>query len=147
MALEQRAKSDLVSAAVAPPRHESLTGEAGPSHPYAEALRAALNERSLSQVALAEMLGVTRSLVNQWVTGLQVPSNDRAFAIEEALEIDPPGKLTRHLGFIPAPPDFEDIEEADITTRLCRALPYLNEDQIDALVAIVKQFTNRRRPR
>jgi DNA-binding transcriptional regulator YdaS (Cro superfamily) len=43
-----------------------------------------LEDKGMTQTALADRMGVSQALVNQWVTGRRRPNLDSAFAIERA---------------------------------------------------------------
>lgn len=63
-----------------------------------------MREHDLDQPTVAVLCDTTQQAVSRWLMG-QVPIQpDRQFAIEKALQLEP-GSLSRHLGFVPVPPD------------------------------------------
>lgn len=61
-------------------------------------------DHDLDQPTVAVLCDTTQQSVSRWLMG-QVPTEpERQFAIEKALQLEP-GALSRHLGFVPAPPE------------------------------------------
>lgn len=75
--------------------------------------------RGTSQVRLARALGVSPQLVSDWKRGRRTPSPDQLFAIERALDVEP-GRLSRHLGYVPADAEAAAVEGllTDVRTRV-----------------------------
>lgn len=67
---------------------------------FADGLRDARQAAGLSQEALGELVGVTGSRVGQWESTHPIDP-EAVFALERALKL-PGGRLSRHLGYVPA---------------------------------------------
>ena len=65
-----------------------------------DAIRAAREAKHLSQVALAQYFGISKSAVNQWESGKNIPDQRKIAALAEKLELDP--ALLVRLAGIPA---------------------------------------------
>jgi transcriptional regulator with XRE-family HTH domain len=68
-----------------------------------DAIRAAREARRLSQAALARYFAITRSAVNQWESGKNIPDLRKLSALAEILELDP--ALLVHLASLRASPE------------------------------------------
>lgn len=82
---------------------------------FTDEFNAALRESDLAQNALADQAGVSKSYVNEIKTGkARNVSLDIVVRLEEALGCEP-GRLLRHLGFVPTSvlPAAEDAVMAD----------------------------------
>jgi transcriptional regulator with XRE-family HTH domain len=66
-----------------------------------DAIRAAREAKHLSQVALAQYFGISKSAVNQWESGKNIPDQRKISALAEKLELDP--ALLVRLAGLPAP--------------------------------------------
>jgi transcriptional regulator with XRE-family HTH domain len=66
-----------------------------------DTIRAAREAKGMSQVALAAYFGISKSAVNQWESGKNVPDQRKMAALAEKLELDP--ALLVRLAGIPAP--------------------------------------------
>jgi transcriptional regulator with XRE-family HTH domain len=66
-----------------------------------DTIRAAREAKGMSQVALAAYFGISKSAVNQWESGKNVPDQRKMAALAERLELDP--ALLVRLAGIPAP--------------------------------------------
>src|SRR5205809_7549479 len=66
-----------------------------------DTLRAAREGKGMSQVALAAYFGISKSAVNQWESGKNIPDQRKIAALAEKLELDP--ALLVRLAGIPAP--------------------------------------------
>jgi transcriptional regulator with XRE-family HTH domain len=66
-----------------------------------DTIRAAREAKGMSQVALAAFFGISKSAVNQWESGKNVPDQRKMAALAEKLELDP--ALLVRLAGIPAP--------------------------------------------
>ena len=65
-----------------------------------DTLRAAREARGMTQVALAAYFGISKSAVNQWESGKNIPDQRKIAALAEKLELDP--ALLVRLAGIPA---------------------------------------------
>lgn len=70
------------------------------STPFAAALRAEMEARELTQIALGAILGVSQPTLSNWTTGRYVPEPVYVFEMERALGLRA-GSLSRHLGYGP----------------------------------------------
>src|SRR5436309_1818911 len=66
-----------------------------------DAIRAAREAKHLSQVGLAQYFGISKSAVNQWESGKNIPDQRKIAALAEKLELDP--ALLVRLAGLPAP--------------------------------------------
>ena len=66
-----------------------------------DTIRAAREAKGMSQVALAAYFGISKSAVNQWESGKNIPDQRKIAALAEKLELDP--ALLVRLAGIPAP--------------------------------------------
>src|ERR1044072_3412210 len=66
-----------------------------------DATRAAGEAKGMTQVALAEYFGISKSAVNQWESGKNIPDQRKIAALAEKLELDP--ALLVRLAGIPVP--------------------------------------------
>jgi len=66
-----------------------------------DTIRAAREAKGMSQVALAAYFGISKSAVNQWESGKNVPDQRKMAALAERLELDP--ALLVRLAGIPVP--------------------------------------------
>jgi len=66
-----------------------------------DTLRAAREARGMTQVALAAYFGISKSAVNQWESGKNIPDQRKIAALAEKLELDP--ALLVRLAGIPVP--------------------------------------------
>jgi len=86
-----------------------------------DTIRAAREAKGMTQVALAEYFGISKSAVNQWESGKNIPDQRKIAALAEKLELDP-ALLVRLAGIpasgaaphavmspIPSPPGRPDI--------------------------------------
>lgn len=64
---------------------------------FGRALEDELKAKNITQTEFAKRLGVTSSAVSGWATGAKYPSRGNAERIEEALDIQPRGRLRRLL--------------------------------------------------
>lgn len=55
----------------------------------ANRLRDAMNEKGLTQQALSNLSGVTKSSISHYVNGKNVPDNFQAFKLSKVLDCDP----------------------------------------------------------
>lgn len=68
---------------------------------FGGALQKALTVKRMTQVDLAEALGVKQPTVSGWLNAIAAPdSPSLVFDIERALDLTP-GSLSKHLGFLP----------------------------------------------
>jgi transcriptional regulator with XRE-family HTH domain len=67
-----------------------------------DTIRAAREAKGMSQVGLAEFFGISKSAVNQWESGKNIPDQRKIAALAERLELDP--ALLVRLAGIPAHP-------------------------------------------
>jgi transcriptional regulator with XRE-family HTH domain len=67
---------------------------------FGTALASAMQARGMTQVELAEQLGVTQSMVSEWRAGLSGPKRHVAFEIERILSLTP-GTLSINAGYLP----------------------------------------------
>jgi transcriptional regulator with XRE-family HTH domain len=86
-----------------------------------DTIRAAREAKGMTQVALADYFGISKSAVNQWESGKNIPDQRKIAALAERLELDP-ALLVRLAGIpaggaapsavmspIPSPPGRPDI--------------------------------------
>ena len=66
-----------------------------------DTLRAAREARGMTQVALAAYFGISKSAVNQWESGKNIPDQRKIASLAEKLELDP--ALLVRLAGIPVP--------------------------------------------
>jgi transcriptional regulator with XRE-family HTH domain len=62
--------------------------------PYSHRIRAARQQKRLTQQQLADKLGVSRVSVTQWEIGTTKPSTDNLYRIADALDVDMSWLLT-----------------------------------------------------
>lgn len=79
---------------------------------FGRALGQVMSSRGITQVQLAEMIGMTQSAVSGWTRGKAEPAASTVFALERLLGVSP-GFLSRYLGYLPieavsAVPTIED---------------------------------------
>ena len=85
-----------------------------------DTIRAAREAKGMTQVALAEYFGISKSAVNQWESGKNVPDQRKMAALAEKLELDPallvklagipaPGTAHAAMSPVPMPPGRPDI--------------------------------------
>jgi transcriptional regulator with XRE-family HTH domain len=102
------------------------------------ALADARKARGMSQIELANALGMSQTMISTWERGRGVPDTSDAFALESALQL-PPGGLSHHLGFVPAgtssPPSTVDAAIA--------ADPLLDVADKRALHALYRELARR----
>ena len=65
-----------------------------------DTLRAAREAKGMTQVALAAYFNISKSAVNQWESGKNIPDQRKIAALAEKLELDP--ALLVRLAGIPA---------------------------------------------
>lgn len=75
----------------------SATGTAA-KHPLGKAIREARKEQDISQVELADRLGLAQPYVSAWET-FRVPTVDQVADIETALKL-PAGAILRSAGYV-----------------------------------------------
>ena len=98
---------------------------------FGEALRQALADRQMSQLELAERLGLSsQSVISQWISETHRPDPARVFAIERQLDVEP-GRLSRLLGYLPT----HAMPVLDVETAVA-ADPHLNAQQREAVLAV-----------
>jgi transcriptional regulator with XRE-family HTH domain len=103
-------------------------------------------QRGLSQVQLAELAGVSQSTVSVWEQGVAEPPPAVVFALEEVVGVAP-GHLSRHLGYVPAPPDGTSLEDSPPPGGVPTAVnadPKLDDRQRRALLLAYREFTRSR---
>jgi len=66
---------------------------------FADALRALLAERGMSQRELARRLGVSAQAVNSWFTGGITPARENVERVEDELAVEPRGWLLELAGY------------------------------------------------
>lgn len=86
---------------------------------FAAALKAEREHQNWSQAAIGMGVGVTGSLVGQWEQGrVAPPEPDVVFKLEVALGL-PPGRLSRHLGYLPVgAPELDVVAAIESDPRL-----------------------------
>src|SRR5438128_717120 len=67
---------------------------------FGRAVAEALTVRELTQRELAAKLSVSQPAVSDWINADSEPAPEMVFAAEKALG-QPPGTLSRHLGYLP----------------------------------------------
>lgn len=101
-----------------------------PKHPVRPHLRAWRMHLHLSQMALAERLGVSHTSVLRWETGESGVSNKMFAAIAEAYGIT--------VAELSAPPD--QAAKARQMHRLLTVIPHLDEGALDTLAALAERL-------
>lgn len=71
---------------------------------WVKELEAVMDRMGLDQPALGGLLGAAQQTVSYWLSGHPPKQPETQFDMERRLEL-PPGTLSRHLGFVPAPPE------------------------------------------
>jgi len=104
---------------------------------FSDALRALLQERGVSQAALARRLGLTPQAVSAWVTGGTTPSRDNVVLIEDELAVQPRGSLLTVAGWA-----HEDTA-APTVESLIRADPGLDPEDKRVLLRIIANARER----
>lgn len=56
---------------------------------YVEVIKQIMQERSLSQQAFAEILGVNQTTISQWLLGKKKPGYDSILLLYEKFDIEP----------------------------------------------------------
>ncbi len=109
------------------------------------ALRIEREATGLTQSQLGDRLGVTGSAVGQWESGLTLPEGPaELFALEGELDV-PPGRLSHHLGFVPAEaPEFDVVAAIEADPRLTTAAD--REHLVDLYRTVVRWSQGRQRP-
>lgn len=106
---------------------------------FGEEVAAARIQRKMTQADLSSRLldgAQAQSRVSRWEHGEVEPPPSVVFQIERVLDVQP-GALSRFLGYVPAgdrPSTIDEFIEQD---------PFLEMDEKDALVRILKTFRNR----
>jgi len=98
---------------------------------FARALRDEREEAQMSQEVLAEKMAVTRQRISQWESGEPIDP-DTAMSLEAALGV-PPGRLTHHLGYVPAGDPEPDV------VRTIEADPKLEQRFHDMVINIYRE--------
>lgn len=78
-------------------------------HAFGEELEEALRSRGMSHAMLASTLGVAKSTVFTWRSGLSEAPYDLVFEMEQELQL-PPGYLSHHLGYLPVESDYVPVQ-------------------------------------
>lgn len=100
---------------------------------FGEALRHALADLEMSQLELAERLGLSsQSVISQWISETHRPDPARVFEIERQLHVEP-GRLSRLLGYLP----IDAMPVLDVETAVA-ADPHLNAQQREAVLAVYR---------
>jgi transcriptional regulator with XRE-family HTH domain len=104
---------------------------------FGEALRQALADQGMSQLELAERLGLSsQSVVSQWISETHRPDPARVFELERQLDVDP-GRLSRLLGYLPV-----DASPALDVPAAVAADPHLNAQQREAVLAVYRALAS-----
>jgi len=100
---------------------------------FADALRALLAERGMSQRELARRLGVSAQAVNSWFTGGITPGRENVERVEDELAVEPRGWLLDLAGYSPGGPQATVSPEVAI-----RADPGLHPEDKRALLHVLR---------
>lgn len=96
----------------------------------ANRLRKAMKEKGLTQQALANISGVTKSSISHYVNGKNVPDNFQAFKLSKVLDCDPSWLMGVD------DQNFIVVEN----TELQRKLALLDEIQLAKVLGYVNKF-------
>src|SRR5688572_9264780 len=77
---------------------------------FSDLLRALLDERELSQAALARRIGVSAQAVSGWFAAGNTPSRENVERIEDELAVHPRGTLLRAAGYATDSDDMPTVE-------------------------------------
>lgn len=130
----QRGRSDDAEGA-APTR----VGPNGPLRPLGPEIVLHRQRQRLSQVALAQRLGVRQQTVSRWERAGAVPPPARVIDIEDVFGLDR-GTLLRAAGFVSAAPD----EAQMALPRVLSALHDLSDDDLIAVIDSAWQIHRQR---
>lgn len=104
---------------------------------FAERLKAARTARNLTQVYVANLLGVTPRVYNRWEKGTATPHLETVVKIADLLEVslDELAGRTQRLA--------ENVESGDKLHRLYRQLDHLAEEDRQALIIVMDSLVKR----
>lgn len=98
---------------------------------FGETLRVLLEERGISQAALARRVGVSPQAVSGWINGA-TPSHDNVIRVEDELAVEPRGSLLKQAGY-----NVDDTGEAPTVESLIRSDPGLAAEDKRVLLRII----------
>ena len=104
---------------------------------FAEALRALLDERNISQAELARRLGLSAQSVSAWTTGSVTPTRDNVARVEDELAVEPRGSLISAAGYRTEGPPQVTVES------LIRSDPGLDPEDKRVLLRIIRMARDR----
>ena len=99
---------------------------------FAEALRALIDERGMSQAELARRLGLSAQSISAWVTGTVTPTHENVVRIEDELAVDARGSLLKLAGYSVDGPVEATVES------LIRADPGLDPEDKRVILRILR---------
>jgi transcriptional regulator with XRE-family HTH domain len=99
---------------------------------FAEALRALIDERGMSQAQLARSVGVSAQAVSAWTTGSVTPARENVERIEDELAVDARGSLVALAGY-----STNGLAEVTVESAI-RADPGLDPEDKRVLLRILR---------
>jgi transcriptional regulator with XRE-family HTH domain len=102
------------------------------------ALALARRETGMTQERLAVAIGKSQPLVGEWERGRKEPSPADACAAEQILNVQPPGSLTRHLGYLPKWAGGEPLP-CTVTDAILSD-PHLTDSRKRQLLGVYREF-------
>ncbi len=94
-------------------------------------------EKKLSQQALADLIGVSRSALAQWETDMSRPSLDNLRKIADILDVSfewlATGRGNQYISY-----DNNEISDDELDSEISRMLPRLNTRHKKALLDVIK---------
>jgi transcriptional regulator with XRE-family HTH domain len=99
---------------------------------FADALRALLTERGVSQRELARRLGISAQAVNGWLAAGVTPTRDNVIRIEDELALEPRGSLLTAAGYSTQGDDRPTVES------LIRSDPGIDSEDKRVLLRIIR---------
>lgn len=97
---------------------------------FAKKLQSLMRLRNISQIELADKLGVSAAAVSRWVNAHDFPEDERLVDINEALEVEEDYWIGAELGI------------QDPLRRLVSGMSRLNEDQISRALSLIESIAS-----
>jgi len=110
---------------------------------FRRALKQARIRQRLSQRALGQAAGVSKTAVSQWELGRSVPVPAKVPNVERALELEP-GALSRLLGYLPIA-TADDENSQDVVAAL-RGDKRLDEEARKLMIGLYRRLVRPRPP-